>query len=201
MPLYKQVVELNVTASEVLETTFAKVKDELCDSGAVKTDASRHAVGAVLLQSVVEEEYPRLCYGQALNAAQRNYFTNESELLGDVKACDAFRVDLLGREFTLNPDLTALSPSCNSPGSSKSRIAKWLLALQPFRFTLNHIKGEVKVAAAKLSRSPWTVATPKAVEIIQLAGDFEPDSDAEEESNSDREQDAEEVFQEDNPAK
>ena len=54
-PLYKHVIELNVTASEVLETAFAKLKDELCDGVAVKlsnlhrpfvveNDASIHAV-------------------------------------------------------------------------------------------------------------------------------------------------------------
>ena len=70
-PLYKQVLELKVTASEVLEMAFAKLKDELCDGGALKlpnpdkpfvveTDASIHAVGAVLLQSEGEEEYPTL---------------------------------------------------------------------------------------------------------------------------------------------
>ena len=35
-PLYKLVVEVKVTASEVLSTAFAKLKDELCDGVAVK---------------------------------------------------------------------------------------------------------------------------------------------------------------------
>ena len=102
-PLYKKVLELNVTASEVLETAFAKVKDELCDGVDVKllnpdkpfvveTDATIHAVGAVLLQREGEDEYPTLFYSQALNTAQRNYSTYERELLAVVKACDAFRV-------------------------------------------------------------------------------------------------------------
>ena len=82
-PLYKQVLELKVTASEVLETAFAKLKDKLCDGVAVKlpnpdkpcvleTDASIHAVGAVLLQREGEHEYPTLFYSQALNPAQGN---------------------------------------------------------------------------------------------------------------------------------
>ena len=32
------------------------------------------------------------------------------------------------------------------PLSSTSRVAKWLLALQPFRFTVTHIKIEENVA-------------------------------------------------------
>ena len=102
-PLYKQVLELKVTATEVLETAFAKLNDELCDVVAVKlpnpdkpfvveTDASVHAIGAVLLQREGEDEYPTLFYSQALNPAQRNYSNYERELLAVVKACDAFRV-------------------------------------------------------------------------------------------------------------
>ena len=34
--LYKQVLELKVTASEVLETALTKLKDELCDGVALK---------------------------------------------------------------------------------------------------------------------------------------------------------------------
>ena len=71
-PFYKHVLELMVPASEVLEMAFANLKDELCDGVAVKlpnpdksfvveTDASTHAVGAVLLQREGEEEYSSLC--------------------------------------------------------------------------------------------------------------------------------------------
>ena len=134
-PLCKQVLEGKVLSSEVLETAFAKLKGELCDSVAlqlpnpdklfvVETDASIHAVGAVLLQSEGEQEYSTLFYSQALNPAQRNYSTYERELLAVVKACDAFRVYLFGREFILRTDHAALSAIFNSPLSSTSRVAK-----------------------------------------------------------------------------
>ena len=69
-PIYKQVLELKVTAAAVLETAFAKLKDELCDGVALKlpnpdkpfvmdTYASIHAVGAVLLQSEGKSSTPR----------------------------------------------------------------------------------------------------------------------------------------------
>ena len=35
-PLYKQMLEPKVTASEVLETAFAKLKDDLCDGVPLK---------------------------------------------------------------------------------------------------------------------------------------------------------------------
>ena len=125
-PLYKQVLELKVPASDTLELACANLNVGLCDSVAVKlpntdnpfvveTDATVHAIGAILLQSEGEEEYPTLCYSQALNAPQGNYSTYEPELLAVVKACDAFRLYLLGRELTLRTDHAALSAIFNSP--------------------------------------------------------------------------------------
>ena len=97
---------MKVPASEVWESAFAKLNDHLCDGVAVKlpnpnqpfvveTDGPVYAEGAVLLQSEGEEEYPTLLYSQAVNTADRNYSTNERELLAVVKACDAFRVVFL----------------------------------------------------------------------------------------------------------
>ena len=85
------------------------------------------------------------------------------------------------------------------PLSSISRVAKWLLALQPFRFTVTHIKGEETVAADRLSRIPWPVAMPKAVDVIQLAGELELDSEGEAESHSESEEEGEEFVQEELP--
>ena len=111
-----------------------------------------------------------------------------SPLVAVVKACDAFRVYLLGREFTLRREHAALCVIFNSPLSSTSSVAKWLLALQTFRFVLIHIKSEENFAADRLSRIPWPVATLKAVNVIQLGGDLEFDSAGEDKSDSDREE-------------
>ena len=61
-PLYEEMLQLNVTPSEVLVWAFDMLKDELWDGVAiqlpnpdkpfvVETDASIHAAGAVLFQS------------------------------------------------------------------------------------------------------------------------------------------------------
>ena len=119
-------LKVKVTASEVVESAFGKQKDELCDGIAVnlpnpnkpfvvETDSSVHAAGAVLLQNEGEEEYRPLFFSQSLNTAQRIYSTYERELLAVVKACDAFRVYLLGRGFTQRTEHVAFSPIFNSP--------------------------------------------------------------------------------------
>ena len=63
---------------------------------------------------------------------------------------------------------------------------------------LTHIKGDENVVADRLSRIPWPVATPKAVDVIQIAGELELESAREEESDSDCEEKGEQCFQEDN---
>ena len=70
----------------------------------------------------------------------------------------------------------------------------WLLAVEPFSFTVNYIKGEENVAADKLSRNPWPEAIPQAVEIIQLVGEIELDTD-EQVSDSDCDEEREAIFQ------
>ena len=72
-----------MSASEVLEKAFAKMKAELCDEVAkllpnpdkpfvVETDATIHALGALIPQCDGEEENPMPVYRQALIADQRN---------------------------------------------------------------------------------------------------------------------------------
>ena len=153
----------------------------------VETDEGIQAIGEVLIQREGELEYRRLFYSQPLNAAQRTYSTYERELLAVLKAWHAFRVYLLGRDSTLSTDHSALSKIFTSPLSSITRVAMWLLAIQPFRFIGNHSKSKEYVAAHKLSRFPWPVAFPKTVENVKLAGEIEVDTDSEEESDSDSE--------------
>ena len=100
-------------------------------------------------------------------------------------------------EFTLCPDPATLSAIFNSHLSSTSRVATWLLALQPYGFIVTHIKGEENEVADKLARIAWAVAKPIAVEIIQHAGELEFDRNAEEECDSDIDEEEEERIQDD----
>ena len=104
------------------------------------------------------------------------------------------------QEFTKRREHVEFYAIFNSQISSTTRVAKWLLALQPFRFVVTHITGEENVDADRLSPIPWPVAKPKAVDVIQLAGELELASAGEEESDSDSEKEGEECFLEDNSA-
>ena len=93
----------------------------------------------------------------ALNATQRRYSTYERELLAVVKACEFFRVFLIGVDFTLRTDHKALIGIFSSQLATSSRIVKWLLKLQPFKFFIEVIPGVENVVADALSRIPWKV--------------------------------------------
>ena len=194
--------------SEVMVMTFGKLKEELCDGAAIRlpyaakpfvveTEARIHGVGPVLHQREWDEESNTLGYCQAHNAAESNNSTYDPEPLSLVIACAPFRFYLMVLDFTIRTEHPAPSSVSNSALSSALRVAKWLLALQPFRLTLNHITVEWPFVADKQARIPWPVAMHTAGEIVQLAGELELDSEAEHEWDSDLEQEAEEIFLDD----
>jgi len=98
-------------------------------------------------------------YSQSLSACQRNYSTYERELFAVVKACEAFRVFLLGKAFNLRTDHRALCGLFSSTLQTSNRVVKWVMRLQPFKFTIQIIKGKDNIVADALSRIPWKVET------------------------------------------
>ena len=185
--LYKVSRESKIEATIELEEKFAQLKQELCDSIALRlpdpaksfileTDASLIAVGAVLKQSNEDGEYPTTFYSRALTISQRNYSTYERELFAVVKACESFRVFLLGNQFRLRTDHKALASIFNSTMSTSSRVTKWLLALQPYTFTIEVIRGTANVVADSLSRIPWPVTMASTDEAHELYVDDTSDS-------------------------
>ena len=72
------------------------------------TDASKIAIGAVLLQKHGEVERPVAFYSRKLSCAERNYSTNKRELLAIVEAVRNFLVYLLMRPFVIRTDHRSL---------------------------------------------------------------------------------------------
>ena len=89
---------------------FVNLKTAMCASVSLRipdpnspfileTDASSVAIGAVLKQTDKEGEYPVSFYSQGLTKPEKNYSTYERELYAIVKACESFKVFLLGAPF------------------------------------------------------------------------------------------------------
>lgn len=102
------------------------------------TDASNHALGAVLSQGITGSDKPIAFASRTLNKSEENYSTIEKELLAVVWACKYFRPYLYGRPFILYTDHKPLTYGLNLKGPN-NRLIHWRLALSE----LIHVTGQV----------------------------------------------------------
>ena len=123
----------------------------------LRTDASNTGLGAVLLQYHNNSPHPVAYASRKLLDREKNYSTIEKECLAIIFAAEKFRYYLLGKEFLLETDHKPLV-YLNKAKYENSRIMRWALSLQPYRFTVIHIDGEDNVGADLLSRSEANAA-------------------------------------------
>jgi len=118
----------------------------------LRTDASGLGLGAVLLQYHEDVAHPIAYASRTLLSAEKNYSVIERECLGIVWAINKFKYYLLGQPFALEVDHKPLI-YLNKFKGDNSRLMRWALALQPYRFSLAHIPGKENLGADLLSRS------------------------------------------------
>ena len=117
----------------------------------LRTDASDIGIGAVLLQRQ-ETDFPVAYASRKLLPRECSYSTIERECLAIVWAIQKFQSYLYGREFVLETDHQPLV-YLQRAKVTNSRILRWALSLQPYRFKIECIKGSENVGADYLSRS------------------------------------------------
>ena len=117
------------------------------------TDASDVGIGAVLQQVGSSGENVVAYYSKGLSKAERNYCTTRKELLALVKAVKHFRQYLLGKEFVVRTDHSALQWLRNFK-EPEGQVARWLEFLQEYDFVVRHRKGSSHSNADSLSRRP-----------------------------------------------
>ena len=105
------------------------------------TDASKIAIGAVLLQSdTAGVERAISFFSKKLSPAQKNYSTFERECLAVVCALEHFRVYLLARPFRLHTDHRVLLWLFSEPKASV-RISGWLATLMKYPMQIEYVRG------------------------------------------------------------
>lgn len=114
------------------------------------TDASNHALGAVLEQN----NRPIAFISRTLSKTEENYASNEKELLAIIWALNFFRNYLYGtatvKIFTDHQPLTyALSTK-----NSNSKMKRWKAILEEYNHQLIYKPGKTNVVADALSRPP-----------------------------------------------
>ena len=123
---------------------------------AIATDASKHASGAILLQTDSNSDWHPCSYlSQSFSPAERNYDIYNRELLAVIRALKSWRHYLHGspfpvQVFTDHKNLTYF----RQPQSLNRRQARWLIDLADFDLKMVHVSGKLLAGPDALSRRP-----------------------------------------------
>lgn len=118
----------------------------------LETDASDHAIGGCLKQMQDGEERVITYYSRQLSKAARNYSTTVRECLAVITFVEKARPYIEGvPTFTVVTDHASLVWLLKRP-EPQGRIARWILRLQQFNYTIVHRAGKEMVTADALSR-------------------------------------------------
>ncbi|GBL96111.1 Transposon Tf2-6 polyprotein [Araneus ventricosus] len=122
---------------------------------AVCSDASKLALGAVLVQ---EHEtgflHPIAFASRKLSKAETKFAFVELETIAIVFAVNHFKNYLFGKHFRIYSDQQCLSKIINYKDPT-SRIARWMVTLQQFDYTVIHKPGRLNLMADYLSRASY----------------------------------------------
>lgn len=153
----------NPNWTEECESTFKLLKEKLSTAPIlippnwdkpfhVYVDASNIALGCVLSQKDDKNmDHPIYFASRQLIAAEKNYTTTEREALGMIFAVQKFRHYILGYPFTFYIDHDALKYLINKLDLS-GQLARWVLLLQEFNFTIIVRPGKSHANADHLSK-------------------------------------------------
>ncbi|KAL3683144.1 hypothetical protein R1sor_001166 [Riccia sorocarpa] len=120
----------------------------------VLVDTSTTATGSVLSElDENNKDHPIYYASRQLSKAERNYAATELECLGMIFSVQKFRHYLLGTQFVFHVDHQALRYIVNRPSRS-GKLARWMLLLQEYTFTVEYKPGTLHINADYLSRLP-----------------------------------------------
>lgn len=136
--------------SMLLSSPILRLPD-LSKSFILRTDASNHGVGAVLMQIHDGKKYPVAYASRKLIEREQRYSVIEKECLAIVWALQKFQAYLYGRLFTIETDHQPLV-HLQKARVLNSRLMRWSLFLQSYNFIAEVIKGSENIGADFLSR-------------------------------------------------
>ncbi|KAL3689424.1 hypothetical protein R1sor_015733 [Riccia sorocarpa] len=120
----------------------------------VSVDTSLLATGAILSQlDDKKREHPIHYVSRQLSKSEIKYSATERECLGMIFAVSKFRHYLLGKRFVFHVDHEALKYIIARPTRS-GKLARWMLVLMEFTFTVEYRPGKLHGNVDFLSRLP-----------------------------------------------
>jgi Reverse transcriptase (RNA-dependent DNA polymerase)./Integrase core domain. len=112
----------------------------------IHTDASNFQIA-----SEISQDYKPIAYfSRKLNETQKNYTTEEQELLAIVETLKEYRSMLLGAEINIYTDHDNLTYE----KFRSQRVLRWRLYIEEFSPKIQHIPGKLNKVADALSRLP-----------------------------------------------
>ena len=154
----------NVEWGEAQELAFTTLKSRITTAPilhlpdtektyVLRTDASDKGIGAVLMQDVEGEKFPICFASKKLLKREQAYSVIEKECLALVWAVRKFHVYLYGKQFEIETDHHPLA-YIGKTKQNNSRVMRWALSLQPYRYVVRVIRGKDNIGADFLSRCP-----------------------------------------------
>lgn len=112
----------------------------------LNADASRVALGAVLVQLKDEKVFVIGYASKSLTETEMRYCQTELEALTLVWAVEKFHFYLFGTTFQLETDHKPLEVIFFAESRPCPRIERWVLHLQPYRYEVAYRQGKFNVA-------------------------------------------------------
>ena len=153
------------------EDSFLKLKEALTNAPLlalpdmslpfiVQTDASKRAIGGILMQDVKGNRRVIAYTAKKLSQTESNWATHERELFAYVHAFKSWRHYLAtgGSEVRIEGDHKPLT-WLKTQKSLSPKQARWLSFLEEFRYTINYVPGKQLPAADAISRRPDMMAS------------------------------------------
>ncbi|KAL7638539.1 UNVERIFIED_CONTAM: hypothetical protein RMT77_011109 [Armadillidium vulgare] len=117
----------------------------------LQTDTSDVSLGAVLMQTYDDGNFPIAFASKKLTMREKAYSTIEKEGLGILFGVKKFDNYLFGKEFILQIDNRPLI-FMQKTKYTNTRVMRWALFLQKYKFRIESIKGVNNTAADYMSR-------------------------------------------------
>jgi ribosomal protein L21E len=123
----------------------------------VHTDASKVGVAGILFQinDTTDKRHVIAYFSRQTTNAERHYHSYQLETLAVVEAFRYFRVYLVGIQFTLITDCTAIRSTAEKK-DLLPRVARWWMELQDYNFDIQYRPGLKMNHVDCLSRNPST---------------------------------------------